>query len=416
MRGDTCFFLKMKFLLATLVVLSFTTDAWGQPYGYGGSNSAASSGSANSGSLQTTTKDHEGVAQELADAKSSETFVEGLSSCVDSIKRGLGYFTESKKKYDSIRDYVSGSMAKVDLSKDELPPQIGKMLSPRSIQSADEMRDIESALQMLKTFAGDPSQADGPAYRKEAMIACDKAMSEPTKLDDPQRMKAFQKEAYRVVAADNARANLSVMQINSKWALLKSPTADDYKKAMKVLDKHDDDSFDEITYKVVNTDGLSPTELKGLNYYTGIGYNTINPILRSPDSPKNADKLPQIRAVIDGTSAGLTKLPNFIGTVNRGASLPDSVLAQHTVGSVVEYPSFTSTSSEKGFGGKHRFVIQSYTGKYVDRYSAHRGEAEVLFRPGAKFRVLHIEDTDAKPLNSREEAPTKIFYMEEVAE
>jgi hypothetical protein len=381
-------------------------------YVHGSGQSSSSVGADNS---QGSSKDHQ-AAQDQADAKSAETFVEGLGTCVESIKRGLTYFTESKKKYDGVRDYVSGTMAKVDLSKQELPPQIGKMLSPRSIQSVDEMRDIESALHMLKAFAGDPSKADGPAYRKEAMVACNKAKSEATNLSDAQKMKTFQKEAYKVVAGDNARANLSVMQINAKWAMLKSPTKEDYSKAMKTLDQYGGDYFEEHAYKAINKDGLSPTEFQGLRYYTGSGYSQINPILRSPDTAENVAKLPQVRAVIDGTNAGLTKLPNYIGTVNRGASLPDSVLAQHTVGAVVEYPSYTSTSTENGFGGAHRFVIQSYTGKYVDSYSTCKGEQEVLFRPGAKFRILHIEENDTKPANSWDENPSKIFYMEEVAE
>ncbi|HEY9641416.1 MAG TPA: ADP-ribosyltransferase domain-containing protein, partial [Coleofasciculaceae cyanobacterium] len=94
------------------------------------------------------------------------------------------------------------------------------------------------------------------------------------------------------------------------------------------------------------------------------------------------------------------------GTVYRSATLPDDVIAKYTAGAVVTEYGFTSSSYDKkaAFSGKHRFVIQSRTGKKVDDLSPYPNEKEVLFKPGTQYRVL----------KTRKERGGQTIYLEEV--
>ncbi|MBK7891267.1 MAG: hypothetical protein IPJ84_10595 [Bdellovibrionales bacterium] len=135
-------------------------------------------------------------------------------------------------------------------------------------------------------------------------------------------------------------------------------------------------------------------EQAALNYYTGEGYRTINSTLRNGSKKVDgADKV-EIEDVKSGVvpilNNGLERLRIYKGKVVRGASLPQEEVKKHVVGAVVTYPAYTSSSISNAFGGTHRFIIHSKTGRYVDPFSASRGEREVLFKAGAKFKVLSV--------------------------
>ncbi len=134
--------------------------------------------------------------------------------------------------------------------------------------------------------------------------------------------------------------------------------------------------------------GLTAAEAYAIRLYTGSSYGWINGALRSQQPAEKA------RVFRDVLNSALAKLRPYEGTVRRGANLPPERLAQHQVGAVVTYPGYTSTSVGHGFGQRHRFVIRSKTGRFIDPSSANPGEYEVLFPPGTKFRVLERTEND----------------------
>lgn len=135
------------------------------------------------------------------------------------------------------------------------------------------------------------------------------------------------------------------------------------------------------------TCGMSDAELTGLAYYIGSGYVCLNPYLRG-----EAESSPDVDKLVETVNAGLRRLPRYQGLVLRGATLPESVRAQHTVGAVIEYPSYTSTSSGTPFPGADHFIIYSETGRPV--MTINPGESEVLFLPKTKFKVLELTETN----------------------
>lgn len=143
----------------------------------------------------------------------------------------------------------------------------------------------------------------------------------------------------------------------------------------------------------MNTHGMTDPELAGTYAYTTSdstwGYGPVNEALRSGDERRIA----QFRNYKDTVNDGLARLPDFTGTVYRGTTLPEDVLAQHREGAVVTYEAFTSSSRSRdsAFSGSHRFVIQSKHGKQVEALSRYGREREVLFPAGTRFRVLRVE-------------------------
>ncbi len=136
----------------------------------------------------------------------------------------------------------------------------------------------------------------------------------------------------------------------------------------------------------------------------------INGNLRDPT---NHEKLQEIQPYVDTLNLGLSRLPNYIGVVSRGVHLPDIVLRQHAPGALVEYKAFTSTTCDPaGYPATHKLVIQSYTGKHIDDFSTCKGEREVLFRSGTKFRVLKVEDGN----QSAHKGSAKVIYLEEAVD
>ena len=146
--------------------------------------------------------------------------------------------------------------------------------------------------------------------------------------------------------------------------------------------------------------GFTPEELVMLSYYTESGYFCMNPYLRNKTGGNQ-----EVELLIKTLNKGLAKLPNYQGLVRRGASLPEAIRQQHSVGSIVTYDAYTSTSTASGFPGKDIFLMYSKSGKPVMGFSGHEDENEVLFAPGAKFKVLDVTT----------EGETNYFVMKEVS-
>jgi hypothetical protein len=101
---------------------------------------------------------------------------------------------------------------------------------------------------------------------------------------------------------------------------------------------------------------------------------------------------------------GLHKLPPWTGTVKRGMNVSASEVSQlkmfYRPGAIVEEKQFTSTAnSETGgnFGGNVMYTIRSKSGRDVRPISSHKGENEILFMPGTKFRVVKVEGKEPGP-------------------
>jgi len=137
-------------------------------------------------------------------------------------------------------------------------------------------------------------------------------------------------------------------------------------------------------------DRVPEEELVAIILYTSSHFVEMNRTLRQGDT----SSLDEHGDAIHLADKGLDKLPSYQGWVHRGVdSLPAEVLAKYVPGQTVTEHSFTSTSYDDGaqFAGNVQFKIKSKDGKLVESLSRYDTEKEVLFRPGATFKVLDKE-------------------------
>ena len=140
-------------------------------------------------------------------------------------------------------------------------------------------------------------------------------------------------------------------------------------------------------------------DLVALRAYSGVnpkvGYTATNSALRT----QNPAELARLAQTIQGASSALNQIPAFEGTVYRGVdNMPADVLAQYVPGKTITERAFTSTSKKESIAqdfakdSKTIMVIRSRD-KGHDMANASRSgaEAEVLFTPGTRFRVLARE-------------------------
>ncbi len=143
--------------------------------------------------------------------------------------------------------------------------------------------------------------------------------------------------------------------------------------------------------------GLSNAEMVALVGYAMADYTELNSSLYACDS-----RVPKLALYIEELDSALSKLPNYVGTVIRGTTLPKSILAEHVPGAIVSYPAFTSTSAgttvPRAFASTDTLIIQSKTGKRITDFAYDHSEDEVLFKNGTRFLVLDVETRDCKPV------------------
>lgn len=127
-------------------------------------------------------------------------------------------------------------------------------------------------------------------------------------------------------------------------------------------------------------------------YTTNEGYPMVNNALRG-----QTELTPEIQAFADHATSALDKLPSYEGLTYRGATLPENVLMENQVGSIVSDPAFMSTDQKVPFSGDTTITINGKTGKPIDFLSEYKGtETEVLFKPGTKFEVVERVDAGGK--------------------
>lgn len=144
-----------------------------------------------------------------------------------------------------------------------------------------------------------------------------------------------------------------------------------------------------------NQHGLSLPEMLAIRHYTSAGSRDLNKFLNG-DSDFDFE---YENTLIDASvllDAALDKLPDYLGVVVRRLSLPDDVLEQHSIGTVVTYNAFTSSTYGIKDISKHspiRLILTSKTGKKINLLSVFGDssitpEYEVLFSRPKRFEVI----------------------------
>ncbi len=141
---------------------------------------------------------------------------------------------------------------------------------------------------------------------------------------------------------------------------------------------------------------LTTDEVLAIYHYTTVqGVRETNRHLRHPERTPEADRA-AIQKRIDDATSGLAKLPKVPGISFRGTDLPEHVLPNWRQDEVVIDPGFTSSSLEdlvaEDFrrGGNAFVTVIGHTGVNVQQLSHYGHEAEILFQPSTRFRVLEV--------------------------
>jgi hypothetical protein len=135
---------------------------------------------------------------------------------------------------------------------------------------------------------------------------------------------------------------------------------------------------------------LSGKERSAVRQYTACAYTKINGQLRKGTGFSREVKT-QVRLIL----SAMRKRPVHRDTVYRGSVLPQSVMDELHPGATFCDRGFMSTTKiEKvafiSMEGSVKFVIESKTGVDISSISSLKHEAEVLFRPGTKFKILSV--------------------------
>jgi hypothetical protein len=175
-----------------------------------------------------------------------------------------------------------------------------------------------------------------------------------------------------------------------------------------------DVSPETIALMRANIHRLTNEQLAAIQGYTSQDYKAINSAMRKPDAdPEQAARL---AGYIQAISGGLDALPGYEGEVYRGTAMSRTKWAAweqaHAAGLPVSDAAFSSSSRSEAVA--EDFLdqthdddkvsvfckIQSRTGRQVEFLSKTANELEVLFRGGAKFKIIYIADStgpDGRP-------------------
>ena len=161
--------------------------------------------------------------------------------------------------------------------------------------------------------------------------------------------------------------------------------------------------IDEWSGKVADANpGLDQRAVRGLHRYTtDEGYTAMNGALRGGGGSAETQRL------IEDATRALDRLPTpDPGDLHRGTALPKGVVDKMLDERVFSDPAFLSTSrnssvaadfaetaAEKSPGNiPVEFRIKGGTAPDVQPLSAYANEAEHLYRPGAKFKILEMTE------------------------
>jgi len=163
-----------------------------------------------------------------------------------------------------------------------------------------------------------------------------------------------------------------------------------------------------------NVKQLNDLEFTVVQKYTGGWYDQINGKLAQGDYASNY----QVQALSELAQEAMRKLPAYPGNklLIRNIQVQSGKMAafntRYAVGEIVEETRFTSTSTNGGFGrgSNTQFRITKHkSARDVDYFSLNQGEKEILFAPGARFRVLSVNEQRDNYGNVQ-----RIIEMEEV--
>lgn len=134
---------------------------------------------------------------------------------------------------------------------------------------------------------------------------------------------------------------------------------------------------------------LTPEELLGVYGYTTNAFEDMNSALRTLDP----DELDTIMPFLKSATSGLNAMPSVQQTLTRrmkdGAVRHiDHLLVEGTVFSDNAFSSSSIYDDLTQFGNRYIVDIRGKTGAFVEDISRYGGEGEVLFAPGARFRVI----------------------------
>lgn len=143
-------------------------------------------------------------------------------------------------------------------------------------------------------------------------------------------------------------------------------------------------------------EGLSSEEQLVIFLYTteaipGFGYKQLNDLLRG----KQVTRSDELKEWGELLVAALQKLPCHDGECSRDMPMHDHVLALHAPGSIVQYGGFTSASVYAREPYRNRALAKiksSRSGRLVGALSRYPAEEELIFLPGARFRVLSLAE------------------------
>lgn len=185
----------------------------------------------------------------------------------------------------------------------------------------------------------------------------------------------------------------------------------DRDKWIEMLNSNNEEKFNEWTKEWISN--VASKDKSAVRRYTGSMYEHMNKLLRDPEKEKSlqsAQFISKVEDLIEKCKSALSKakLPEDI-VVRRGNDynvltsfgLADGPITKEKVNSVigamVEEKSFLSTSINRGTeydDCKYEYIIKLPKGSqavYVDSFSYHEGEKEVLVNAGGKYM---IEDVD----------------------
>lgn len=143
---------------------------------------------------------------------------------------------------------------------------------------------------------------------------------------------------------------------------------------------------------------LTAEEAAAIKAYTGSTYRALNNALRSGRYASDQ----ALQAYVDAAQHGLAKMPKYQGLSSRGMTFGQEelkkVLATYQKGTVIEDSAFVSTSygERAAFSGNVYMRVNGKTGVNVSQYSYYKGEREVLFMPGTRFRVDDVKNEGGK--------------------
>lgn len=185
-------------------------------------------------------------------------------------------------------------------------------------------------------------------------------------------------EAEALAAAKKLQANQPPLPADSSQFQEMSPT-----KAQK---------FQDIQ---LEAKPFGPGEKEGLRVYTGSAYHEMNGWLRGLNSSISDANKRHIEKAKKGFRPAPEPMLLRRGTSRKQFSLDSDAAIWGLTGKTLQDKGFLSTSAagRAAFGGEVAMEIELPQGApcmWVDNFSKHRGENEMLLPPGTKYKVLNV--------------------------